>query len=116
MSGSLSAAAEAVRPASRDDPALAAALDLRRDLAGQPIYSEPDVNSKPIGMTTLGAAAGSDSGSFVRVLMYSGATGYLPASSIHGYADPDHPGVTCSFRGLNQYGGPVFDLHPPSKR
>ncbi len=83
---------------------------------GQPIYSEPDVNSKPIGMTTWAAAAGNDVASFVRVLMVSGATGYIPASSIHEYAKPDHPGVACTFSGLNMYGGAVLAYHEPSKR
>jgi hypothetical protein len=39
---------------------------------GQPIYSQPDVKSKPVGMTTWAVVAGSDAGNFVRVLMARG--------------------------------------------
>ena len=48
--------------------------------------------------------------------MGSGATGYLPASSIHEYAVPDHPGVICRFSGLNRFGGAVFDFREAGKR
>ena len=79
---------------------------------GQPIYAEPDSHSRAIAMTARAAAVGGDEGRFVRVLLPGGAVGYLPVELIHDYADPEHSGVTCSFRGLNAFGGAVLDLHP----
>ena len=80
--------------------------------AGQPIYAEPDPHSRVIAMPAWAAAVGGDEGHFVRVLLPGGAVGYLRVEMIHDYADPEHPGVTCSFRGLNAFGGAVLDLHP----
>ena len=70
----------------------------------------------PQACTPRVSAPRADVGSFVRVLMGSGATGYLPASSIHEYAVPDHPGVICRFSGLNRFGGAVFDFREAGKR
>jgi hypothetical protein len=79
---------------------------------GQRIYAEPDPHSRAIAITAWAAAVGGDEGRFVRVLLPGGAVGYLAVELVHDYADPEHPGVTCSFRGLNAFGGAVLDLHP----
>jgi hypothetical protein len=78
----------------------------------QPVHSSPRFDSPAIGKTLPQVAVnGGWVNGFAEVLHYNGKIGFVPASTVHPYHDPEHPHTTCTVDGVRLDGSPVFGYH-----
>ena len=81
----------------------------------QPVYAKPDYASRIPNWLTQPeiAVTGNPVNGFLQILYYNGKSVFIPASQVHAYRSTAVPDATCTFKGKNAQGRPVFGYDVP---
>jgi hypothetical protein len=79
------------------------------------VYAKPDYASRIPNWLTQPevAVTGNPVNGFLQILYYNGKSAFIPASAVHAYRGLANPDATCTFKGKDPQGRPIFAYDVP---